>query len=652
MKRILRILAWVFGSLLGLAVLAFLFFHLTFWQINRKAKATLREKPSLTEKGHSYRDLNANGRLDPYEDSRTPLEARVEDLLSQMTLEEKVGLMWHPPIGLGPGGEILDKPSPAQFFMNSTYDVLVNQKLRHFNLFKIPEPRLLAAWHNKLQKIAEQDRLGIPVSLSTDPRHGANNFLAGGLLDSEFSKWPEPIGLAAIGDSMLTVEFGRIAAQEYRAVGIHVALHPMADLATEPRWARINGTFGEDVRLSSRMTAAYIHGFQGDSLSSSSVACMTKHWPGGGPQEDGEDAHFRYGMNQVYPGKQFDLHLVPFQAAFQAKTAQIMPYYGVPVGQTSEEVGMGFNKEIITGLLRNKHGFDGVVCSDWNVLEGFELFGKEIVEAKDHGVMHLSRKGKIQKGIEAGLDQFGGNNFPADLVELVRSGAISEARIDQSARRLLRDKFRLGLFDNPYVDEGKVSAIVASKAFREKGLLAQKMSMVLLKNDTLGGKPLLPLQKQLKVYVENLSKAAVSEYATVTDSLDSADLAILHLQTPWEPRNKDIVESFFHQGPLDFKEPELSRILNIVSRKPTIICLYMDRPAVMPEIAARAAGILVDFGASDKALLSVLFGEFNPSGRLPFEVPSSMGAVEGQLEDVPFDSKNPLFPFGAGLSYK
>ena len=651
MKKLFKILGWILGILLSILLLAFIVFQVYFWQINRKAKATLQEKPTLTENGHTYRDLNANGKLDVYEDSRAPIEARIDDLISQMPLEEKVGLMWHPPIGVGMEGEILGKPSISALFFNSTYNVLVNKKLRHFNLFKIPSPAKHAAWYNRLQKIAEQDGLGIPVTISSDPRHGAANFLIGGLLDSEFSKWPEPIGLAATGDSLLVAEFGRIANQEYRAVGIRTALHPMADLATEPRWARINGTFGEDAYLSARMTAAYVFGFQGDSLSSESVACMTKHWPGGGPQAGGDDAHFRYGKDQVYPGNNFNYHLIPFEAAFKAHTAMIMPYYGVPGGQTSEDVGMSFNKEIITDLLRKKHGYDGVVCTDWGIIEGLELFGREIMEAKDHGVHDLTIPQRIQKVIEAGVDQFGGNDLTDELLELVRSGAISEQRIDESVRRLLRAKFKMGLFDNPYVDESKVTEIVARPDFVEKGLLAQKKSIVLLKNDTLAGRPALPLQRQSKVYIENISKEAASKYANVVDSLADADFAILHLQTPWEPRTGDLVERFFHQGSLDFKEPELSRILGILSKKPTIVCMYMDRPAVMPEIAGKCAGLLVNFGVSDEALLSVVFGEFNPTGRLPFEIPASMEAVKGQKEDVPYDSGNPLFGFGAGMGY-
>lgn len=649
LRRIFRFLGFFLLGLLGLILLLWAGSAAWFAIANSRAKAGLLPKPSLAQDGIRFRDLNANGRLDPYEDPRQPLEARVEDLLGQMSLEEKVGLMWHPAIGIGERGEILDAPNPARAFFSSTSLLLLRDKLRHFNLFTVPDPAAQAKWHNALQRLAEQDRLGIPVTLSTDPRHGAYNFLGGNMLNSGFSKWPEPVGLAALGDSALVAEFGRIAAAEYRAVGIHAALHPMADLATEPRWARINGTFGEDAALAARLTAAYIRGFQGDSLGPASVACMTKHWPGGGPQDDGEDAHFRYGKDQVYPAGKFRYHLIPFEAALEAGTAMMMPYYGVPVGQTPEETGMNFNPYILRDLLRQEYGYEGVICTDWGVLDGLGVLGYEIVPAKNYGVESLSIPERIRKSLEAGVDQFGGNSFPAELLQLVRSGQVSEARIDESARRLLRVKFRLGLFENPYVDENQVASVVARADFVRKGQEVQRRSMVLLKNGD--GSPLLPLAPGRKLYVEGLDKAAAAAFGSLADSLADADVAILRLQAPFEPRNSELIETFFHQGDLDFKEPDLGRIRRIMQQKPTIVCLYLDRAAVIPEIARESAALLADFGVSDDALLDVLFGKARPEGRLPFELPASMEAVRAQQEDAPYDSKDPLFPFGFGLSY-
>ena len=653
MKKVLKFLLYTILGIVGILLIALITFNVYYYFLNASAKSELAEKKVLTIDGITFRDLNNNGKLDIYEDSRQEVAARVEDILGQMTIEEKVGLMWHPPIGVGSKGEILGKPSPADFFFGSTYDLLLNKKLKTFNLFRVPDTRSLATWYNNLQKLAEQDRLGIPVTISSDPRHGINNFIGADLLGGDWSEWPEPIGLAATNDSALVVEFGRIAAKELTSAGIRVALHPMADLATEPRWARINGTFGEDAELSAKMTAAYIYGFQGAQLGPNSVATMVKHWPGGGPQKDGWDAHFRYGADQAYPGNNFEYHLKPFVAAFEAGTAMLMPYYGIALDQTSENVGMSFNKEIIQDLLRDQYQYDGLVCTDWGIVEGFGALGFEMFEGPGWGVDNLSVKERVKKVIDAGVDQFGGNMNTKELLELINEGQISEARIDASARRILRTKFQLGLFDNPYVDVDEAVAIVSSAAHQEKGKMAQRKSIVLLKNDMRADSTfVLPLAGKPKIYVENIDATVAAAYGVIVDSLNDADVAILRLQTPWEPRNGNFIEAMFHQGYLDFKEPELSRILEITRKKPTVICMYMDRPAVMPEIAKSSAALLAEFGAHDDAVLDIVFGRFSPSAIMPFEIPSSMEAVEKQMEDVPYDSDNPLYPFGHGLTYE
>lgn len=602
-----------------------------------------KEAPTLTQDGVTFRDLNKNGKLDVYEDPRRLIEERVEDLLKQMTLEEKAGMMFQSIVGMNPDGTILEKS--GRFMLPQTSDMIARRLMNHFNLLHGSDPRHMAEWHNRIQKLAEQTRLGIPVTISSDPRHAFSNNPMANLTAGSFTQFPEPTGLAATRDTDLVRQFGDIARQEYTAVGIRLALHPMADLATEPRWARCNGTFGEDAELSAAMTAAYIRGFQGESLGKDSVACMTKHFPGGGPQKDGEDAHFAYGREQVYPGDQFDYHLKPFEAAFQAGTAQIMPYYGIPVGTPYEEVGFGFNKGVITDLLRGKYGFDGVICTDWTLLKDMMMLGMGM-PARAWGAEHLSLAERAQKVIEAGADQFGGEACPEVIIQLVRMGKVSEERIDQSIRRLLRDKFRLGLFDNPYVNVEAAEKIVGNPEFRKAGELAQRKSIVLLKND----RNTLPLKSGLKLYVEGIKPEALKQYGEIVDDPANADLAILRLSAPYEKR-RGLLESFFHAGDLDFKEPEKSHILKILGKVPTVVDIYLDRPAVIPEIAERSVALLGNFGANDDALLDVLFGKFKPQGKLPFELPSSMDAVRKQKEDVPHDSENPLFPFGYGLSY-
>ncbi|MEL6276690.1 MAG: glycoside hydrolase family 3 N-terminal domain-containing protein, partial [Bacteroidota bacterium] len=428
------------------------------------------EATTLTESGITFRDLNKNDRLDPYEDPTEEIDVRVKDLLSQMTLAEKAGTMFITISGITSNGDPQDGPvfdsGPfgiiLPFMMGTNANMLVEKHMNSFNILGSNPADILAKHNNLLQKRAERTRLGIPVTIASDPRHeGAYN--PGAIISTPaFSQWPGALGLAATRDSQLVRHFADIARQEYLAVGIRLALHPMADLATEPRWGRTNGTFGEDAELSAKMTEAYVLGFQGDSLGNHSVACMTKHFSGGGPQKDGEDAHFPYGAEQVYPGDHFDYHIIPFvKGALPAKTAQIMPYYGIPVGQTDEEVAFAFNKSIITTLLRDTLGYDGVICTDWNVITDGRMG-----PARAWGVEDLSELERVKKVIEAGCDQFGGEARPELVVQLVENGDISEERINTSVARILRDKFRLGLFENPYVDEAEADKICGQETFR------------------------------------------------------------------------------------------------------------------------------------------------------------------------------------------
>jgi len=608
----------------------------------------LPEASTLTQDGVTFRDLNKNGRLDPYEDPRRPIEERIADLLSQMTLEEKAGMLFHTMLGMNKDGSLVEEPN--MFSADTTSGFIIRRLMNHFNVMNLADPQPMAEWYNLLQKLAGSTRLGIPVTISSDPCHAFSKNPATGFGGSQFSRWPEPVGLAATRDAALVQEFGDIARQEYLAVGIRTALHPMADLATEPRWARINGTFGEDAGLSSRMLSAYIRGFQGEKLGPASVACMTKHFPGGGPQKDGEDPHFSYGKDQVYPGDNFEYHQIPFQAAIKAGTAMIMPYYGRPLELPMEEVGFGFNKDVITGLLRRKYGFDGVVCTDWMLIHSLIVNGQEIMEAKCWGVEDLNPEERVKKALDAGVDQFGGEACPEILIELVHSGQVPEARLDQSVRRLLRDKFVLGLFDNPFVDPEAAVMIVGNPAFREKGDLAQRKSIVLLKNGETGKGKVLPLQGKPRIYVEGLQPEVASEYGQVVASPAEAELAVIRLDCPFQPR-QGFLDRHFHAGDLDFKSPQKERILGLLEKVPTIVVITLDRPAVIPEIAQMSAGLLADFGASDAAVLDIIFGKCKPGGKLPFELPSSMEAVKKQKEDLPHDSENPVFPFGHGLTY-
>jgi beta-glucosidase len=660
MKKYLKLILVIIGSLLVLAVIVVICIIIYINISNsRIAKDSLKlagpEVKTISVDEITIRDLNKNGKLDPYEDKRNSIDVRVNDLISQMTLEEKAGTMFMTMISMKKDGSILVKPSfadPQSLVVPGTLEMMYGKLMNHFNVTSASDRNLMPEWQNKIQKMAERTRLGIPVTLATDPRnHFSINPLTA-IFAGDFSMFPEPLGLAAIGDSLVIREFADIARQEYLAVGIRVALHPQADLATEPRWGRIFHSFGEDATLASMLTAAYIKGFQGDTIGPNSVACMTKHFSGGGPQKEGIDPHFPIQKGQTYPGNNFKYHLIPFETALKAGTAQIMPYYGVPTDQTDENVGFAFNKEIITGLLRNKYKFDGIVCTDWGVINDAKILGMVLLHARAWGMEKATPEERIIKALNAGVDQFGGEAVPELLVKLVKEGKISESRIDESVVRILKMKFKLGLFDNPYVDANKANKIVGNEMFMAKGLLAQKKSIVLLKNDTLKNVPVLPLKPGIKIYIKNINKITASRYGNIVSKPELADIAIIRLKAPSQvlPGTGNMGK-FIPAGDLDFKDGEKDAVLGLLQRVPTIVDIYLSRPAVIPEIAASCRGLFVNFGANDEAFLEVVFGRFNPQGKLPIELPSSMDAVRKQKEDVPYDSRDPLFRFGYGLHY-
>ncbi|WP_315093123.1 glycoside hydrolase family 3 N-terminal domain-containing protein [uncultured Cellulomonas sp.] len=567
----------------------------------------------------------------PYEDPTRPVDDRVEDLLERMTLQEKAGQLFQHMITIGP----LDE-GDAVFGLPSAKEYVHGRHMTHWNLLGVPGgAREIAQWHNELQALCQQTRLGIPATIATDPRHAFTDNPGTALLSGPFSQWPETLGLAATRDEALTERHADIARQEYLAVGLRTALHPQVDLATEPRWARANGTFGEDAWLTGQMGAAYVRGFQGPVFGPDSVSTMTKHFPGGGPQKDGEDPHFAYGREQVYPGGRFAEHLEPFKALLAAGTRQMMPYYGMPVGLSDvPEVGFGFNKPILTGLLRDELGFDGIICTDWGLVTDAEVFGQPFL-ARAWGVEHLSVEDRVALILDAGADQLGGEACPEVVVSLVQDGRITEARIDASVRRLLREKFLLGLFDERrYVDVDAASLVVGSDEFRAAGLAAQSAAVTVLTNDGI-----LPLAPGLRIYAEGFE-------GTVDDPAD-ADVAILRLHAPYEQRGTGF-ESFFHAGSLDFPAELVDRVNAISAQVPTILDVYLDRPAILTPLVEGAAAVVVNFGAGTGPLLDALRGAAR--GRLPFDLPRSMAAVEASREDVPFDTADPLFRFGHGLA--
>jgi beta-glucosidase len=580
------------------------------------------------------------------EDYRNPIldiDRRVDDLLGRMTLPEKAGMLFQTMIMVGSGD--LSEPN-SRYGVNSPEYMIKEQHLSHFNVIRAADDaQTLAEWHNELQKLAASTRLGIPVTLSTDPRHHFTENVGTAAAAGAFSQWPETLGLAAIGSAELVRRFGDIARQEYLAVGLRLALHPQIDLATEPRWSRINGGFGEDAELTSKLVDAYIRGFQGEKLGPESVSTMTKHFPGGGPQLDGEDPHFAYGREQVYPGGNFDYHLEPFRAAIAAGGSQIMPYYGMPIGTQYEEVAFAFNKGVITDLLRGELGFGGIVCTDWGLVTDSIIMGQPM-PARAWGVEHLDELSRVEMILNAGCDQFGGEARPELVVQLVEQGRISEDRIDVSVRRLLREKFILGLFDDPRLDPELAAATVGKAEFLDAGAEAQRRAYTLLINRD----QVLPLRKGRRMYLEGVSDEVAARYGEVVGNPADAEIALLRIKAPYDPRPGGF-EAMFHAGSLEFPAQERDRLAEICSTVPTIVDVYLDRPAVLTDLARDAAALFGSYGSSDNAFLDIVFGDAQPEGSLPFDLPRSMAAVVASRSDVPFDTTDPVFRFGQGLRY-
>ena len=600
------------------------------------------EVKTLDIDGMSFRDLNKNNKLDRYEDYRLDTAQRVEDLISQMTLEEKVGTLFHPPVTINPDWMF----RLYSLFVDGgklTESEIINQHINHFNLYGNPKPERLAKRLNSLQKIASRSRLGIPVTISSDPIHEVPN--GGGVasfsLDG-FSKWPSQLGLAASQNPSLVKQFAEIAREEYLAVGIRTALHPMADLATEPRWARNFGTFGSDNVLSSKLTMAYMDGFQGETIDSQSVMTMVKHFPGGGPQENGLDPHLFSGRNQIYPGNMFDYHVKPFIDAINNNLAVIMPYYGITVNQTSENVAIGFNKDLLTTLLRDELGYKGVICSDWGIING-----------RHWGVGDLSIEERYIKAIDAGIDQFGGEKDTEVVIELVTKGLMPLSRIDASVKRILKNKFDLGLFDNPYVEVDQVKSRVNTERNIKLGKEAQKQSMVLLKNDST-----LPLEKNINIFVDGFNAKSIVHGNVVSDIKD-ADVIVSYVHTVFngnQPSGIDrlvdnVLSSIFPNQDLNFSPEILEKLEEFSSIKPLIVIVDLNRPAILDSINQMSSALVGTFGVDESVIFETLFGESKPTGKLPFEIPSSMKEVNEQLEDVPDDTMNPTFKFGFGLTY-
>ena len=703
--------------------------------------------PVLQEDGLFFKDSARTGSLLPYEDWRLPAQARAEDLASRLSVEEIAGLMMYSPhqvVPSLPGGRFSGTYEGKDFPESGAqkWDLTDQQKrfltkdhIRHVLAAGLENAAVAAQWNNRLQALAEELPWGIPVNISSDPRHSASKsgaeYKTGG---GDVSKWPEGLGMAATFDPQLCRQFGETVSREYRAMGITTALFPQIDLATEPRWMRFEDTFGTHPAQVTELGKVYCDSLQTtqgspDGWGKDSVCAMAKHWPGGGPCEAGRDAHYAYGKYAVYPGKNLQTHLRPFtQGTFQLEgptksVSALMPYYSVSWQQDTKNgknVGNSYSQYLIQDLLRRTYAYDGVVCTDWGITAdpapAMDSFG-----SRCFGVEDLTEAQRHLLALENGVDQFGGNSDIRPILEAYRLGCEKygeekmRARMEESAVRLLRNMFRCGLFENPYLDPREAEEIVGCEAFCKAGYEAQLKSLVLLKNQGA-----LPVNGRKKVYiptrtvkprknffrgldpervVQPVEKVLVEKYFQWVDTPQEADFALVFIESPltdgysaadaeaggngylpislqYRPYTAttardpsiaggDIREDFTNRGyrgktNTAANESDLDLVLSAkkaMGDKPVVVVLRMHNPTVLWELEPSADAILVDFGVQQQAVLDLVSGKAEPSGLLPVELPANMETVEAHCEDVPFDMEvyvdqaGHAYDYGFGLNW-
>jgi len=621
----------------------------------------LRSKAAITVDGHRFRDLDGDGKLAPYEDWRLTPEQRTKDLVGRMSVAEKVGTLMHATLP-GKGGAL---GRGQGYDLDALGDLVRARHVTSFITRLALAPADLARENNAAQAVAENARLGIPLTISTDPRNHFQYVLGAGENANGVTQWPELLGFAALRDPAVVKDFAAIARKEYRAVGIHMALSPQLDLFTEPRWPRGAGTFGSDPALASALGKAYVAGLQGgeNGLAPDGVMAVVKHWVGYGAQPEGFDGHNYYGRF-ARPGANLGLHVQAFRGALEVKAAGVMPAYPILVdtaldGQPLEQVGPGFSKQLLQGLLREREGFKGIVLSDWAITRDCDARCMAPTAAAPQqpadiatswGVQAIPVGARYVKGIEAGIDQFGGTDDVQPLIEAVNKGAVSQARIDQSVARILQPKFEMGLFENPYADPEAAAKTVGTPADLARAEQTQREAQVLLQNR---GEVLPLAASRKKVWLFGVdAQAARAAGLTVVDTPDEADFAIVRTETPSELLHPyHFFGSRQKEGRLDFRDgdPAFEALKAASAHVPTILAIFLDRPAILTNVQDKAAVILANFGASDAAVLDVILGKAKAKGRLPVELPRSMAAVVAQDPAVPDDSVNPLYPRGAGL---
>ena len=687
----------------------------------------------VSENGRIFKDVDKDGTLDVFEDWRQSSESRANSLVSILTVEEMIGLTLHSPQQQIPytknkpaysGKSYAESGVEPWALTDIQKECITERNVRHFLVKTVESVEAAVKWNNAAQALAESSRVSIPLNNSSDPRHSLRadpEFTAGG---GNISMWPEALGFAATFDIMLQRDYADIVAKELRALGITTLLGPQIDLGTEPRWFRYSCCMGENPEFITAAAREFCDALQTtegseDGWGTESVIAMAKHWPGGGSCEAGRDAHYGSGKYAVYPGGNFELGKMPFEDGVlnlpgkTMKVASIMPYYSIPFGVTGRNLGQAFDEEIIAVQLRDSLNYDEVVCTDWMIVD--EYRGPGVHYGKPWGMENSSNAERFLQAWLAGCDQFGGTIDYASAKEGFKLGCerygseFMEDILRKSSERILRNMFRVGLFENPYLKVEDSEAIVAAKKYCEAGYAAQLKSVVMLKNRCLPFE-----QENMKLYVPDQVIPAHMSYWNkmvpadtlrhslyltgdygyeVADSAAGADAAVVFVNAPmplkgydtgyvpkplqYLPYTAEYAREYSIAGGDPYESTKnrtykgksaqvynptdlelVKKVRTEIGAKPLVLVVQYENPFVPAEIEPYADAILLVSFVQYPVVMDIIKGRFEPSGKLPCQLPLDMKTVELQKEDTPFDMEcyvdadGNIYDYSFGLNWK
>lgn len=583
-----------------------------------------RVKEIIEVDGLQFKDLNANGTLDAYEDWRLSAEERADNLLSLMDANQKAGQMIH---------LTLVSKKDAWFSTNNVGYALVYEYI-----FDSAEEA--AKRTNEIQELSESSALGIPIIFSMDTEIGAAY-----VKDATFL--PDEINQGAANDAELVYQLNDLLRKELLAVGVRMALSPDADLITDPRWGRNQECYSEDTEVVQNLIIAAVEALQqGNTLKEDSVIATVKHFPGSGAQTGGVD-----GTPLTIQADSIELHLAGFRAAMEAGVAAVMPYgYStVPyLGGDAVEYSADQSAAVMTDLLRGQMGYTGIIQTDW----GLNFVG----------------------AANAGADVLGGAGVRA-IRQVVDN--VDEELLTAACRRTLIAKFQMGLFENPYVDEAAAAQIVGNEEHRALAKTAAQRSFTLIKYENaqpLTDKVIVAGELADNVRALNSGWTAKSPkelegtsiLAAFQNRLGAENVTYIANveEVPADLNGQTVIviigerdgthEPAWGSANLEFPEEQVNLVKALDAAGANVVSVVlMNRAYVMTEMVELSDTVLlaykpgVTMGA--EALVDTLYGEAAITGRTPFQIPRTMQQVLDQREDLPKDIVDPLFEYGFGI---